>query len=101
MTSSPLTKEEIHTLSKTFKLISDPTRLSILFFLQEAEQSVGRIATFLDMEQSAISHQLKTLKDARLVTSRRSGKHVFYSLDDMHVFSILDQALTHIKEEDC
>lgn len=97
-TTSPIDKESIQSISKLFKVISDPTRLSILFLLQKEELSVGNIVLALDMEQSAISHQLKTLKDARLVKSRREGKSMLYSLDDLHVFSILEQVLTHINE---
>ena len=67
---------------------------------RKKECSVGNIAISLDMEQSAISHQLKTLKDARLVKSRREGKSMLYSLDDLHVFSILEQVLTHINEQE-
>ena len=96
--TSPIDKESILSISKLFKVISDPTRLSILFLLQKEELSVGNIVLALDMEQSAISHQLKTLKDARLVKSRREGKSMLYSLDDLHVFSILEQVLTHINE---
>jgi len=59
---------------------------------------VGAITIALEMEQSAISHQLRTLKEARLVKARREGKTIFYSLDDIHVFSILEQVLTHVKE---
>jgi len=97
-TTSPIDKESILSISKLFKVISDPTRLSVLFLLQKKEGSVGNIAISLDMEQSAISHQLKTLKDARLVKSRREGKSMLYSLDDLHVFSILEQVLTHVSE---
>lgn len=97
--AKPLEKEYIQEISKVFKVISDPTRLSILFLLQEEKLNVGTIAEALNMEQSAISHQLKTLKTARLVKSERKGKQMIYSLDDLHVFSILEQALTHIKEE--
>ena len=97
-TTSPIDKESILSISKLFKVISDPTRLSVLFLLQKKEWSVGNIAISLDMEQSAISHQLKTLKDARLVKSRREGKSMLYSLDDLHVFSILEQVLTHVNE---
>ena len=96
---TPLESKYIQEISKFFKIISDPTRLSILFLLQKEELSVGAIAASLNMEQSAISHQLKTLRTARLVKSERNGKQIIYSLDDLHVFSILDQALTHIKEE--
>ena len=97
-TTSPIDKGSILSISKLFKVISDPTRLSVLFLLQKKECSVGNIAISLDMEQSAISHQLKTLKDARLVKSRREGKSMLYSLDDLHVFSILEQVLTHVNE---
>ena len=88
-TTSPIDKGSILSISKLFKVISDPTRLSVLFLLQKKECSVGNIA---------ISHQLKTLKDARLVKSRREGKSMLYSLDDLHVFSILEQVLTHVNE---
>ena len=99
-TSSPINKEKIQSISKLFKVISDPTRLSILFLLQKKELSVGNIVLALDMEQSAISHQLKILKDSRLVKARREGKSMVYSLDDLHVFSILEQVLTHINEQE-
>lgn len=97
--SSPLDKETIQEISKVFKVISVPTRLSILFLLQHDELSVKSIARSLNMEQSAISHQLKTLKDSRLVKSKREGKSMIYSLDDLHVFSVLEQVLTHINEQ--
>ncbi|MDD4448549.1 ArsR/SmtB family transcription factor [Trichococcus shcherbakoviae] len=97
-TPSILDKNSIHAVSKLFKIISDPTRISILFLLQQQELSVGAITIALEMEQSAISHQLRTLKEARLVKARREGKTIFYSLDDIHVFSILEQVLTHVKE---
>ena len=93
-TTSPINKEKIQSISKVFKVISDPTRLSILFLLQKEELSVGNIVLALDMEQSAISHQLKILK------ARREGKSMVYSLDDLHVFSILEQVLTHINEQE-
>ena len=97
-TTSPINKEKIQSISKVFKVISDPTRLSILFLLQKEELSVGSISLALDIEQSAISHQLRTLRESRLVKARREGKSMIYSLDDLHVFSILDQVLTHINE---
>lgn len=98
--TSPLKKESIQEVSKIFKIISDPTRLSILFLLQKEELSVGSIAQSLNMEQSAISHQLKTLKTSRLVKSKRAGKSMIYSLDDLHIFSILEQVSTHIEEQE-
>ena len=72
--TSPLTNDSIQEVSKIFKMISDPTRLSILFLLQKEELSVGVIAQSLSMEQSAISHQLKTLKTSRLVKSKELVK---------------------------
>lgn len=98
--ASLMDKKTIQSISKLFKVISDPTRLSILFLLQQKELSVGNIVLALDKEQSAVSHQLKTLKDARLVKARREGKSILYSLDDLHVFSILDQVLTHVNEQE-
>lgn len=95
---STINKETIQSISKLFKVISDPTRLSILFLLQQKELSVGSIVLALDKEQSAISHQLKILKDARLVKAKREGKSMIYSLDDLHVFSILEQVLSHVNE---
>lgn len=101
-TSSPsiLDKASIQEISKLFKIISDPTRLSILFLLHHEELSVGNIALSLGMEQSAVSHQLKTLKDSRLVKAQRAGRSMVYSLDDYHVFSLLEQVSTHIKEQE-
>ncbi|WP_035618703.1 ArsR/SmtB family transcription factor [Lacticigenium naphthae] len=90
--------ETIQCVSKFFKVISDPTRISILFLLKKKEHNVGEIATSLNMEQSAISHQLNTLKKYKLVKSRRNGKSIFYSLDDEHVFSILEQVINHTQE---
>ncbi|MCI2930710.1 ArsR/SmtB family transcription factor [Staphylococcus haemolyticus] len=98
--TSPLTNDSIQEVSKIFKMISDPTRLSILFLLQKEELSVGVIAQSLSMEQSAISHQLKTLKTSRLVKSKRVGKNMIYNLDDLHIFSILEQVSTHIGEQE-
>ena len=98
--ASLIDTKTIQSISKLFKVISDPTRLSILFLLQQKELSVGNIVLALDKEQSAVSHQLKTLKDARLVKARREGKSMLYSLDDLHVFSILDQVLTHVNEQE-
>lgn len=97
--SFSLEKESVQEVSAIFRLISDPTRLSILFLLRQEELSVGNIAKKLNMEQSAISHQLKTLKNSRLVKAKRAGKNMIYSLDDLHIFSILEQVLTHVKEQ--
>jgi len=86
-------------LGDLFKVFGDTTRIKILYSLFEAELCVCAIAELLGMTQSAISHQLKVLKDAKLVKSRRSGKTIFYSLADDHVRLIIDQGFNHIMED--
>ena len=90
--------EVLSDLADLFKIFGDSTRIRILYVLFEAEMCVCDIAALLGMTQSAISHQLKALKNARLVKSRRDGKTVFYSLADDHVKTIIDQGLEHILE---
>ena len=85
-------------LGNFFKVFGDPTRIKILYSLFESELCVCAIAELLGMEQSAISHQLRVLKEAKLVTSRREGKTVFYSLADDHVNLIIAQGYNHITE---
>lgn len=91
-------QDEIQAISKFFKVISDSTRLSILYLLKEKERNVSDIVSILEMEQSAISHQLRILKDSRLVRSHREGKSMIYQLDDEHIFDILNQVRIHINE---
>ncbi len=79
-----------------FKIVGDRTRIRILHALFHSEMCVCDIAVLLDMNQSAISHQLRVLKQSGLVKYRREGKIVFYSLDDEHVMNILDQGLVHV-----
>lgn len=94
-----LPKEEIlYDLAELFKVFGDSTRIKILCALFENELCVCDMATLLGMTQSAISHQLRVLKGARLVKFRREGKVVYYSLDDDHVKSIFHQGLNHIIE---
>lgn len=93
-------QDEIQAISKFFKVISDSTRLSILYLLKEKERNVSEIVEKMNMEQSAISHQLRILKDSRLVRSKREGKSRIYTLDDDHIFDILDQVLIHINERE-
>ena len=85
-------------LADFFKVLGDGTRLKILMLLEKEELCVHTIAKLLHAEQSAISHQLKTLKNARIVCSRREGKHIFYRLCDNHIASILDTAFEHTHE---
>lgn len=86
-------------LAETFKIFGDNTRIRILWALFSQELSVSDISERLDMSQSAISHQLSTLRQARLIKSRREGKNTFYSLDDDHVKRIIEQVLIHINEK--
>lgn len=88
----------IQKVSKMFKVLSDPTRITILYLLDGGELNVGTIANRLNMEQSAVSHQLKTLKAARLVKSRREGKNVIYSQIDEHIYKVLEQVIEHAQE---
>ena len=89
---------ELYDLAELFKIFGDSTRIRILFVLFESEVCVCDLAAVLNMTQSAISHQLRILKQSRLVKSRREGKSVFYSLADEHVIRILSQGMEHIME---
>lgn len=92
--------EEVHLydLAELFKVFGDSTRIRILYALSASEMCVCDIAALLGMTQSAISHQLRILKAARLVKHRKAGKVVFYSLNDSHVAAIFAQGLEHVKE---
>ncbi len=89
-------EEVLYDLAELFKVFGDTTRTRIIYALFEEEMCVCDIASLLDMTQSAISHQLRILKSARLVKYRREGKIVYYSLDDEHVKNIFDQGFNHI-----
>ncbi|MGW8114919.1 ArsR/SmtB family transcription factor [Caproicibacterium sp. NSD3] len=91
-------EDTLYNLSELFKIFGDSTRIKILYVLFESEMCVCDIAQLLQMTQSAISHQLRALKQSRLVSSRREGKTVFYALADSHVRTILDQGMEHVSE---
>ena len=91
-------EDELLDLAELFKIFGDSTRIKILYVLFESEMCVCDIAQLLGMTQSAISHQLRSLKQSRLVKARREGKTVFYSLADGHVRTILDQGMEHVAE---
>lgn len=91
-------EDMLYDMAELFKVFGDSTRIRILYVLFEAEVCVCDLAQALHMTQSAISHQLKILKQAKLVKSRREGKSVFYSLADGHVRTIIAQGLEHIEE---
>ena len=90
--------EQLYDLAELFKIFGDSTRVKILYALLEAELCVCDIAQLLGLTQSAVSHQLRVLKNSRLVKFRRDGKTVFYSLDDDHVRKIIAQGMDHITE---
>lgn len=90
--------EELFALADLYKIFGDSTRIRILYVLYDTELCVCDIAELLGMTLSAISHQLRILKQARLVKFRRSGKTVFYSLADDHVHAILGQGIDHVRE---
>ncbi len=92
-------EEALYDLADLFKVLGDSTRIKVLCVLFQAEMCVCDIAALLSMTHSAISHQLRVLKQARLVKYRKEGKVVYYSLDDEHVKSIFDQGMIHIAEK--
>ena len=91
-------EEELLELSGFFKVFGDATRIKILCILLQSEMCVCDLAKTLNMTQSAISHQLRMLKQMKLVKSRREGKTVFYSLADGHIKTIVNQGMEHIRE---
>ena len=90
--------DEVYYLSEFFKVFADSTRIKILFVLRDGGQCVNDIAAGRVMSQSSISHQLRVLKQSRLVKFRRDGKTIYYSLADDHVVNIHCQGLEHIEE---
>ena len=104
LTSVPLPEqlspnaELLDDLAELYKIFGDSTRIKILYTLFTEERGVGDIARLLGMTMSAISHQLRALKQSKLVKYRREGKTVFYSLADGHVRTILDQGMEHVAE---
>ena len=91
-------EEMLYDLAELFKVFGDSTRIKILYVLLESEMCVCDIASLLNMTQSAISHQLRVLKQSQLVKFRREGKTIFYSLADHHVVTILNQGMDHVGE---
>ncbi len=87
-------------LANTFKALADPTRVRIVSALNQMELCVGDLAEALGMSMSAVSHQLRLLRDLRLVKKRRDGKHIYYQLDDEHISTIFSCGLDHISEDE-
>lgn len=90
-------EEMIKKAASFFKVVGDETRMKILCAISEGELCVNDIASAVGMTKSAVSHQLKLLKDEALIKPRRDGKNIFYSLDDQHVVDIIEIAFTHIE----
>lgn len=91
-------EEYLYDLAELFKVFGDSTRIRILYALFESELCVGDMAQLLGISQSAVSHQLKILKDAKLVRFRRDGKIIFYMLDDDHIRTMLSMGMEHVEE---
>ncbi|SKB00720.1 transcriptional regulator, ArsR family [Caloramator quimbayensis] len=97
--SNMISDKDILKLSELFKVLGDATRIKILFALSLNELCVCDIACIIGMTQSAVSHQLRILRNLRLVKYRKEGKTVFYSLDDDHVVNLFKQGLEHVKHD--
>jgi DNA-binding transcriptional ArsR family regulator len=93
-----VTEKELNWLSSIYKVLGDPSRLKIVMALRNVEMCVCDLAAFLGLTESAISHQLRRLKDLALVKSRREGQVIYYSLDDAHVAELLNVGLEHVTE---
>jgi len=91
--------DNYNAMATFLKVFGDETRLKILFILNNKEFTVTELCIYLKMSKSAISHQLRTLKDAKVVKSKKSGKNVFYSFDDYHVEQIMELAIEHINHK--
>lgn len=94
-----LDEETLFIVSQTFKALSDPTRIRILYLLSCGEYSVNGIAERLGLLQSTVSHQLRFLKNLRLVKSRREGTTIYYSPEDQHVMDVLQQMIHHAQHD--
>jgi DNA-binding transcriptional ArsR family regulator len=95
---SMIAVEAIGTLAETFRVLGDSTRVRILDALSKAELCVCDLAALVDLSQSAVSHQLRLLRNMRLVRARRAGRMVFYALDDHHIVELFEQGLQHVEE---
>ncbi len=93
-----ITDHELDRLSLTYKVLGDPNRLKIVMALKNVEMCVCDLAAFTGLTDSAVSHQLRRLKDLALVKSRRDGRIIYYSLDDEHVKRLLTIGLEHVRE---
>jgi ArsR family transcriptional regulator, lead/cadmium/zinc/bismuth-responsive transcriptional repressor len=95
---SQLDPQSIEGLTEIFRVLGDPTRVRILDALSHAELCVGELASHLGLTESAVSHQLRLLRNTRIVRTRRDGRMIFYALDDKHVLALFRQGLRHVQE---
>src|SRR6056297_1751426 len=99
MKEKTLADDVVYDLAELFKTVGDPTRIKILYALKERELCVCDLSELLDMSSSAISHQLRVLRNNKLVKYRKEGRSGYYSLDDKHVICFLGQGLSHVLED--
>ena len=95
----PLSAETAQALADTFRVLGDPTRIRLIAAMAIAERCVGDLAALVGMSESAVSHQLRMLRAARIVRTRRAGRQIFYTLDDGHIRALFEQGLGHVHEE--
>ncbi|HBQ17749.1 MAG TPA: transcriptional regulator [Myxococcales bacterium] len=93
---SRLSDERVTKMARAFKALSDPTRLRLIGAILDEERCVHDLCEELELEQSAASHQLRILRNQNLVRTRKAGRHVYYRLDDEHIRSLFETALTHV-----
>ena len=93
-----ISDRDLERLSLTYRVLGDPNRLKIVLVLRDVEMCVCDLAAFTGLSESAMSHQLRRLKDLALVKSRREGQIIYYTLDDEHVTNLLDVGLDHVRE---
>jgi DNA-binding transcriptional ArsR family regulator len=93
-----ISDRDLERLSLTYRVLGDPNRLKIVMVLRNVEMCVCDLAAFTGLSESAVSHQLRRLKDLALVKSRREGQIIYYELDDEHVTELLDVGLDHVRE---
>jgi DNA-binding transcriptional ArsR family regulator len=96
--SAPLAARTVIALAEIFKVLGDPTRVRILDALSQGERCVGELAGALRLTESAVSHQLRLLRHARVVRTRRAGRMIYYAVDDRHVLTLFRQGLRHVQE---
>lgn len=99
MKNNELEDDTVYQLAELFKIMGDPTRIKIIYALKERELCVCNISEILEMSSSAVSHQLRVLRNNKIVKFRKEGRSVYYSLDDEHVLCLFGQGLQHVLED--